>query len=169
MNIRSVTRYGLMVLAVVVLAGPRLDAAAPPLDLKRESARIVSQHKAIYTKQPIGPNRQSVDSVLLGNGDVAVAISTTPAQLRGQLGHRKPEQVRFWFQKNDFWQLGGPTKSKLLAYIDFTFEFHGKDLPRREYRVETDLYTATSTGRISHGEDLVLEFSASMRRGSARG
>jgi len=155
------------ILAVAVLAVPMCGLAAAEAaevaalpDMQRETARIVSRHKGVYTQRPIGPNYQSIDAVLLGNGDVAVAVTTTPAQLKDQLGHRRPEQIRLWFHKNDFWKLGDRAKSKLFAYIDFSFELRGKDRPEREYRVETDLYTATAHGRVSQGDDQVLAFKA---------
>ncbi len=136
------------------------DVVAPP-DTEDVSEQIVSKYKSVYTTRPIGPNYQSLDAVLIGNGDVAVAISTTPSQLKGHRSHRKPEQIRFWFHKNDFWKLGGPTKSKLLGYIDFWFELrHGKNRPKRKYRFENDLYTATAHGRVSQGEDQILDIKA---------
>lgn len=154
-NVPRLCFRGMLVIGLLWAAESRSEIA-----MRQETERIVSQHRSVYTKRPIGPNYQSVDAVLLGNGDVAVAITTTPAQIKEHLGHRRPEQIRFWFMKNDFWKLGNSTKSRLFGYIDFTFELRGKDLPEREYRVETDLYTATTHGRISHGEKPALQFTA---------
>jgi len=135
--------------------------AAEPVDLSAESARIVSQYKAVFTKPPVGAATYTTDAILLGNGDITMAISAVPLPR----GHSvksgpTPEKLRFWFTKNDLWALGGRTQSKLFATMDISFRFdRGKKGPP-VYRVETDLLTATTYGTLSQKNGPTLKFKA---------
>ncbi len=148
-------------LAAILLSTATLLGAdgAATTDMERESARIVSRHKVVYTKPPIGSSRFSPDAVLLGNGDVAMAITETPLPRDSKVKKQDPGKVRFWFTKNDFWQLGGRTKSRLFAVMDCSFEFDQSKGPSK-YQVETDIYTATTYGRIAQGDDQAVTFKA---------
>ena len=88
-----------------------------------------------------------------------MAISSTPLERESKLKSQYPEKIRFWFTKNDLWELGGWRSSKLFAVMDFTFKFNRRNVPTT-YRVETDLLTATTYGTISQGDGPMLKFKA---------
>jgi len=147
------------ILFLAAMALPALGASERP-DMQRESARIVSQHKAVFTRPPIGASTYTTDAILLGNGDLAMAISSTPLPRDSKLKAQFPEKIRFWFTKNDLWTLGGRTSSKLFAVMDFSFRFDRRKSPESTYRVETDLHTATTRGTISVASGPTLKFTA---------
>jgi hypothetical protein len=136
-----------------------LNGAVAATDLGVESARIVSQHRAVFTKAPRGAHGFSTDAILLGNGDITMAISSTPLERDSKLKHQEPGKIRFWFTKNDLWRLGGRTSSKLFSVMDFEFKFDNK-MEEPTFRAETDLHTATTCGTISQEGGAVLKFKA---------
>ncbi len=136
-----------------------LAAAVAASDMAAESARIVSQHRAVFTKAPRGASGFSTDAILLGNGDITMAISSTPLERDSKLKQQEPGKIRFWFTKNDLWQLGGRTSSRLFATMDFDFKFDNKK-GEPVFRAETDLFTATTTGSVSQEGGAVLKFKA---------
>ena len=145
-----------LVLCVVMVSVTR---AEPPATIEQESTRIVSPHKAVFTRPPIGAASFSTDAILLGNGDITMAISSTPLPRGSKLRKQSPDKIRFWFNKNDLWKLGGRTHHKLFAVMDFSFNFdRRKGTPK--YHVETDLLTATTYGTLSQDDGNTLKFKA---------
>ncbi len=151
-----------MCLAACVCAAPLdLDAAgAAEPEYGEEAERIVSRHKAIFTKPPRGARGYSSDAVMLGNGDLAIGISSIPLARDSKLRQPKVESIRFWFHKNDLWALGGRTRGKLFATLDFEFRFDTRKKGPPRYRVETDLYTGTTYGTLSQEGGPSLKFKA---------
>jgi hypothetical protein len=99
-----------------------------------ESRRIISQYTNEFTSPPqYAPCDTSTDAVLLGNGDMSVAISGTA------------DSIRFWLNKNDFWRLQNQyagCKPVLMGGIDLLIP----SLSEASYHIEQDLYTATTWG-----------------------
>ena len=127
--------------------------------MQAEAERIVSQHKAVFTQLPAGVAPFSTDAVLLGNGDVAMSISITPLEKGSALKKQEPGKIRFWFNKNDLWELGGHTSARLFAVLDASFKFDPAK-PEPKCRVETDLYTATTSGTITQEGGVTVRFKA---------
>ncbi|MHC4250182.1 MAG: glycosyl hydrolase family 95 catalytic domain-containing protein [Planctomycetota bacterium] len=146
--------FGLLVIGISA------TSASEAPDCREESARIVSRHKAVFTKPPRGDRGYSSDAVILGNGDLAIGISSVPLPRDSKLKQPGPENIRFWFHKNDFWSIDGPTRGRLFATLDFEFRFDTRKKPPPEYRVETDLYTGTTRGTLSQEGGPTLEFKA---------
>ena len=86
----------------LIMAG-QACAVQDDVGLLSESKRIVSQHKAVFDKIPAGLAPYSTDAVLLGNGDIAMSISTTPLEKGSAIKKQEPGKIRFWFHKNDMW------------------------------------------------------------------
>ncbi len=130
-------------------------AAPPPESLMvTESRRIISQHKAVFDKMPTGLAPFSTDAILLGNGDIAMSISTTPLEKGSALTHPNPGQIRFWFHKNDLWD---SSSARALAVMDVSFNFDPAK-PEPKCSAETDLYTATTAGTIAQEGGTTVKF-----------
>ena len=67
-------------------------AAQVEKDRLAESQRIVSQHKAVFDKMPLGLAPYSTDAILLGNGDIAMSISM---EMKGA-SERFPDAAEVW-------------------------------------------------------------------------
>lgn len=100
------------------------------------SGNIVSQYKSVFTAPSKGQSNTVTDAVLMGNGDLGVAISGPP------------EALRFCLNKNDFWRLKHgyeQTTPKPIGGIDILIP----SLSKADYRVEQDLHTAVTHGEFS--------------------
>lgn len=137
----------------LMLAG-QVVGAQDDRGLQAESQRIVSQHKAVFDKIPAGLAPYSTDAVLLGNGDIAMSISTTPLEKGAALKKQEPGKIRFWFHKNDMWDR---SSARSVALIDATFNFDPAK-PEPKCTVETDLYTATTTGTLAQPGGVSVRF-----------
>jgi alpha-L-fucosidase 2 len=93
-----------------------------------ESKRIVSQYINEFNSPPrYAPCDVSTDAILLGNGDMAVAISGTA------------NNIRFWLNKNDFWRLQNKhdgCKPVVMGGIDLAMTA----LNEASYNIEQQLY-----------------------------
>ncbi len=141
--------------ALVAVCTSMASASDAP-DCHKDSARVVSQHKAVFTKPPRGDRGYSSDAVMLGNGDFAIGIGSIPVP-RGTKGKPKVEHIRFFFHKNDLWSLGGRTRGRMLGTLDFEFNFDAGKRPP-SYRVETDLFTGTTYGTLAQAGGPTLKF-----------
>lgn len=107
------------------------------------SKRIVSQYSNIFDSlAQHAPCDSSTDAILLGNGDMAVAISGTA------------DHLRFWLNKNDFWRMQnqyGGCKPALLGGVDVLVP----SMKSSSYHAEQDIYTATTSGTFSTPETTV--------------
>ena len=114
--------------------------------MTEESKRIVSQHVNEFSSPPqYAPCDSSTDAVLLGNGDMAVAISGAA------------DNLRFWLNKSDFWRLQNHyrgCKPVLMGGVDLLIP----SLSGASYHIEQDIYTATT-----HGKFHISEKSVSMK------
>ncbi len=89
--------------------------------------------KSIFNQAPMPlPRYQQLDAPLMGNGDMAVAVSGDP------------DDQEFWLSKNDLWELrnvwclSGP---RPFGHLDIKIpQLHGAS-----YRAEQDLTTGTTT------------------------
>lgn len=117
------------------------------------SKRIVSQHKAVFTKIPLGLAPYSTDAILLGNGDIAMSISMTPLGKGGERKKRESGSIRFWFHKNDMWSGG----ARSVALIDAAFGFDPAK-PDPQCSAETDLYTAVTSGTLAQAGGVTVRF-----------
>lgn len=99
-----------------------------------ESKKVVSQYANKFTSPPkYAPCDTSTDAVLMGNGDMSVAISGTA------------DCLQFWLNKNDFWRLQNQyagCKPVLMGGIDLLMQ----SLNGASYNIEQKLYTATTRG-----------------------
>jgi hypothetical protein len=138
--------------AGLILFGQALGAAADN-DMTAESRRIVSQHRAVFSKMPVGLAPYSTDAILLGNGDIAMSISMAPGEK--DAGRKKQESgsIRFWFHKNDMWSGG----ARSVALIDAAFEFDPAK-PEPKCNAETDLYTAVTSGTLAQAGGVIVRF-----------
>ena len=116
---KQITMNILVRIAVGLISLGQALAAPVETDLLAESRRIVSQHKAVFTKMPVGLAPYSTDAILLGNGDIAMSISMTPLAKGGERKKRESGNIRFWFHKNDMWSGG----ARSVALIDTAFGF----------------------------------------------
>ena len=150
MKIKICVAVGLIVL------GQARGAPAAQADktMLAESRRIVSQHKAVFDKIPPGLAPYSTDAVLLGNGDLAMTLSTTPLEKGSAIKKQEPGKIRFWFHKNDIWD---HSSARSLALIDASFKFDPAK-PEPKCTVETDLYTATTTGTMAQPGGVSVRF-----------
>jgi len=108
-----------------------------------QAERIVSQYKTVFNAPPGGvPSRDSAGGPLLGNGNLGAVISG------------KPEALRFWISKNNFWRLkdghrqGGP---RLFGGLEINIPA----LAGGTYLVEQQLYPAITVARFTKGESTV--------------
>lgn len=122
--------------------------------LLAESQRIVSQHQARFDKIPGGLAPYSTDAILLGNGDIAMSLSTTPLEKGSPLKKQEPGKMRFWFHKNDMWDA---SSARSVGLIDFSFKFDPTK-PDPVCTVETDLYTATTYGTMAQPGGVSVRF-----------
>jgi alpha-L-fucosidase 2 len=146
---RSVTLG--MAMALILLGQVR--AAQPPDDMMTESRRIVSQHKAVFTKMPVGLAPYSTDAILLGNGDIAMSISMAPGEKESARKKRESGAIRFWFHKNDMWSNG----ARSVAFIDLAFAFDPAK-PEPKCGAETDLYTAITSGTLAQAGGVTVRY-----------
>ena len=148
------TTPGLISLATgcIITAGALAQASNAQADilLQSESKRIVSQHHAVFAKLPAGVAPFTTDAVLLGNGDVTMSISSPRLEKGSPLKKPDPASIRLWFHKNDLW-------AHLFATADLSFQFDpAKGEPK--CRLETDLYTATTTGTLTQDGGVTVRF-----------
>ncbi|MCX6880780.1 MAG: hypothetical protein NTW21_44305 [Verrucomicrobia bacterium] len=136
----------------LILLGPALGAPAEN-GLLAESRRIVSQHKAVFTRMPVGLAPYSTDAILLGNGDIAMSISATPQEKGSSPKKRESGSIRFWFHKNDMWSGG----ARSVALIDAAFSFDPAK-PDPKCSAETDLYTAVTSGTLAQAGGVSVRF-----------
>lgn len=127
-------------------AGSVLGSDSPrPREQKLAGSRaVVGRYKAAFDKPAKGASSKVTDAVLMGNGDIGIAMSGPP------------EAIRFWINKNDFWRLKngyGQTTPKPIGGVDL----QTAALKGAKYRVEQDLYTATTFGEFS-GVGCTLQF-----------
>jgi len=118
-----------------------------------ESRRIVSQHKAVFNKMPLGLAPYSTDAILLGNGDIAMSISKTPAEKGAARKKQESGNIRFWFHKNDMWSGG----ARSVGLIDASFGFDPAK-PEPKCTAETDLYTAITSGTLAQAGGVTVRF-----------
>ena len=135
-----------------ILFGPALAAPADK-DMVAESRRIVSQHKAVFATMPVGLAPYSTDAILLGNGDIAMSISSTPAAKGTAHNKHESGNLRFWFHKNDMWSGG----ARSVALIDACFSFDPAK-PAPQCSAETDLYTAITSGTLAQAGGVTVRF-----------
>ena len=119
-----------------------------------ESRRIVSQHQAVFDKMPAGLAPYSTDAILLGNGDIAMSISTTPLEKGSARKKQEPGKIRFWFHKNDMWDR---SSARSLAVMDVALNFDSAK-PDPKCSAETDLHTATTSGTIAQEGGVSVKF-----------
>ena len=146
MKIRSIMKHRLMVLALVVLGGARLDAGGQAGALSAES--IVSQHKNSTDKPPTYGHylHQSTDALLMGNGDMGLSVGG------------EAESLRFWINKADFWRLQNQTlgaQPKLFGWIDIK----APAMQGATYNIEQSLYDPITHGTFAK-DGVTLEFRA---------
>ncbi len=120
--------HAIRLLFVLIVCGTNSILAAQeesPLDATR---RIIAPCKSVWTSPPSRiPSGVSVDSPLLGNGDLAVTFAGLP------------ERQEFYIAKNDFWKLKsqyGKAGPRPLAKLDVVVP----SLQGAEYRVEMSYY-----------------------------
>lgn len=97
------------------------------------SGPVINPFKSVFNRPPMPlPRYQQLDAPLMGNGDMAVAVSGDP------------DDQQFWLSKNDLWELrnvwcmSGP---RPLGHLDIEIpQLHGAS-----YHAEQDLATATTT------------------------
>jgi hypothetical protein len=140
------------VVAGVLMLGQG-TAAQTEKSMLTESQRIVSQHKAVFSKMPLGLAPYSTDAILLGNGDIAMSISKTPSEKGNARKKQESGDLRFWFHKNDMW--GGSAKP--VALIDLSFKFDPSK-PAPVCSAETDLYTAITSGTLAQAGGVTVRF-----------
>ncbi len=163
-DLRHVSAYRRFVLsmaagAVVLGVAGQGTGHAAQTPVPTEGCAIVARHKAVFPKMPHGLSPFSTDAVLLGNGDVGLSISTTPLEKGSPVKKQDPGKIRFWFHKNDMWELGGPTTARLVAVMDATIGFDPAK-PEPRCRVETDLLTATTVGTLAQEGGVSVAFRA---------
>jgi len=102
-----------------------------------EAKRIVSQYKTVFSEPPAKiPTTAAVYAPLLGNGNLAVAISGPS------------EEQRFWLSKNDFWRFkshDGLGYVTCVGYMDIIIPA----LKRAKYHLEQNLYDAKTRAVFS--------------------
>jgi hypothetical protein len=140
-------------IAIGLISLGQAFAAPVESDLLADSRRIVSQHKAVFTKMPVGLAPYSTDAILLGNGDIAMSISMTPLAKGGERKKRESGNIRFWFHKNDIWSGG----ARSVALIDTAFGFDPAK-PDPQCSAETDLYTAVTSGTLAQAGGVTVRF-----------
>ena len=150
---KQITMNILVRIAVGLISLGQALAAPVETDLLAESRRIVSQHKAVFTKMPVGLAPYSTDAILLGNGDIAMSISMTPLAKGGERKKRESGNIRFWFHKNDMWSGG----ARSVALIDTAFGFDPAK-PDPQCSAETDLYTAVTSGTLAQAGGVTVRF-----------
>ncbi len=128
-------------------------AAQAEISMLAESRRIVSQHKAVFDKMPLGLAPYSTDAILLGNGDIALSISKAPSEKGAARKKQESGDIRFWFHKNDMWS----GSAKPVALIDLSFRFDPAK-PEPTCRAETDLYTAMTSGTLAQAGGVTVRF-----------
>jgi len=131
-----------------------VQAAAADQMMLAESRRIVTQHQAAFDKIPAGLAPYSTDAVLLGNGDLAMTLSTTPLEKGSALKKQEPGKMRFWFHKNDMWD---KSSARSVGLLDVSFKFDAAK-PEPRCTVATDLYTATTTGALAQAGGATVSF-----------
>ena len=128
-------------------------AAPAEKEMFAEAQKIVSPHKAVFKKMPLGLEPYSTDAILLGNGDIAMSISATPSGKGSSSKKSSAGNLRFWFHKNDMWS--GSARS--VAMIDTAFAFDpAKADPKCS--AETDLYTAVTSGTLAQAGGATIRF-----------
>lgn len=131
------SRAFLLLIIFITSVAPK----AEPPDLHAETARIVSQYKAVFNEPPRNtPNKASIDAPLLGNGDMGVAIAGST--------HRPT----FWLAKNDFWRLKsryGEAQPRMFGRIELAFLELTDDT---SYLVEQQLYEAVTVSTLTKGD-----------------
>lgn len=119
--------------------------------------QIVSQYRNIFNAPPAKtPATVAVDAPLLGNGYTAAAIGGPP------------EAQHYYLARNDFWRLKSGFNESFPAVLG-RLSIYFATLKNASYRVEQDLYTATTRSVfkkkdtavtlhsfLSAGEDLLL-------------
>ncbi len=118
----------LRLLSVLTLCGIHPVLAAQEESPLAATRRILAPCKSVWTSPPGRiPTGVSVDSPLLGNGDLAVTFAGSP------------EHQEFYIAKNDFWKLKsqyGKAGPRPLAKLDIAAPW----LQDAEYRVEMSCY-----------------------------
>lgn len=102
------------------------------LEARLEPRLVVGQHRVLFTAPPEGmPRKTASTGPLLGNGDLGATLSGPP------------ERQQFWLCKNDFWRLKSHTGQGYFTCAGH-FDIAIPGLRGASYRVEQDLYTATT-------------------------
>jgi len=105
--------------------------------------KIVSKYRNIFTAPPSRtPSQVAVDAPLLGNGFTAAAIAG------------KPEQQNYYLARNDFWRLVSQVDNSFPAVLG-KLSIDIPALKNASYRIEQDLYTATTYSVFSKGDTAV--------------
>jgi alpha-L-fucosidase 2 len=141
------------IIAVGLMLLWQTTGGQPEDPVRSESQRIVSQHKAVFNRMPVGLSPYSTDAILLGNGDIAMSISSTPPEKGSGLKKPPPGNLRFWFHKNDMW--GGGARSVALMDVSFVFD---PSKPEPKCSAETDLFTAVTSGTIAQDGGVTVRF-----------
>lgn len=122
-----------------LLLGGTLTAGAQLNTAKQ----VVSRYQNIFNKPPAKtPSTVAVDAPLLGNGYTAAAIAGPP------------EAQHYYLARNDFWRLkSGFNESfpAVLGRLSISFP----ELKEAAYRIEQDLYTATTRSSFTKGATAV--------------
>lgn len=134
-------------LSIGVLAAGLLTASeANTVSLSAES--IITQYKNSTDKPPAYGHytKASTDALLMGNGDMALAVG-------GEAG-----ALRFWINKADFWRLQNQhlgAQPKLFGWIDIK----APALEGASYHIEQPLYNPVTHGSFTR-DGATLEFRA---------
>lgn len=108
-----------------------------------QASRVVSKYRNIFLAPPSHiPSDVAVDAPLLGNGYTAAAIAG------------KPEMQIYYLARNDFWRLKSKVNNSFPAVLG-KLSIQIPALKNAGYRIEQDLYTATTYSTFSKGDTIV--------------
>ncbi len=108
-----------------------------------QASGVVSKYRNIFLAPPSHiPSDVAVDAPLLGNGFTAAAIAG------------KPEQQNYYLARNDFWRLKSKVDNSFPAVLG-RLSIQIPALKNAGYRIEQDLYTATTYATFSKGDTIV--------------
>ncbi|HEV2483619.1 MAG TPA: hypothetical protein VGS79_28330, partial [Puia sp.] len=109
----------------------------------RQASDVVSRYRNIFIAAPSRiPSTFSVDAPLLGNGFTAVAIAGDP------------ESQTYYLARNDFWRLKSGLNTSFPAALG-SLRIHIPALKGAGYKIEQDLYTATTNATFSKGDTII--------------
>jgi hypothetical protein len=105
----------------------------------RSAKQVVGRYRNVFTNPPTKiPGNVAVDGPLLGNGFTAVAIAGTP------------EHQNYFLARNDFWRLKSGFNTAFPAVLG-NLIMKIPALIGASYRIEQQLYTATTISNFSNG------------------